>query len=55
MPPNETKTLVGAIVNLANEKNHIITLFQDKVAAFTTTFNSLIISLCDMLLDYKFY
>ena len=55
MPPNETRTIVGAAVNPANETNQIISLSQDKVIALTTTLNSLHMSHCDMLLGYKVY
>ena len=55
IPPNETRTLVGAAVNPANETKQIISLFQDKVAALTTTLNSLHMSPCDILLGYKVY
>ena len=54
-PPNETRTLVGATVNPANETKQIISLFQDKVSALTTTLNSLHMSPCDTLLRHKFY
>ena len=55
MPQNETRTLVGAVVNLAIENKQIVSLFQDKVAALTTTLNSLHVSPCDMLLGHKVY
>ena len=55
MSPNETRTLVGSAVNPANETKKIISLFQDKVAALTTTLNSSHICLCDMLLEYDVY
>ena len=51
--PNETRTLVGAAVNRANETNKIIALFQDKVVSLTTNLNSLSMSPCDILLGYK--
>ena len=50
---NETRTLVGAAVNPAKETKQIISLFQDKVSALTTTLNSLHMSPCDTLLSYK--
>ena len=55
MPTNETRTLVGAAVNIATETKQSITLFQDKVALLTTALNSLIMTHCDMLLGYKVY
>ena len=55
MPQNETRTLVGAVVNLAIENKQIVSLFQDKVAALTTTLNSLHTSPCDILLEHKVY
>ena len=55
IPPNETRTLVGAAVNPSNETTQIISLFQDKVAALTTTLNYLHMSPCDVLLGHKFY
>ena len=55
MPPNETRTIFDVAVNPANETKQIIYLFKDKVAALTTTLNSLHVSCCNMLLVYKVY
>ena len=55
IPTNETSTHVGAVVNPANETKKIISLFQDKVVTLTTTFNSLHMSPCNILLGYKVY
>ena len=42
-------------MNPAKETKQIIFLFQDQVAALTTTLNSLQMSPCDMLLGCKVY
>ena len=55
MPPNGTRMLVATEVNPANETKQIISLFQDKVAALTTTLNHLHMSHYDILRSYKVY
>ena len=50
IPPNEIRTLVGTSMSTANETNQIIALFQDNVAALTSTIKWLSMSPCDMLL-----
>ena len=53
--PNENRKFVGATVNPSNEKNHITSLFQDRLEELTTKLNSLRMSPCNVLLIYKVY
>ena len=53
MSPNEIRTLVGAVVNPANETKQIMSLIQDRVAALTTKLSSLHMHPYDILRGYK--
>ena len=53
IPPNETRKLVGAMVNPANESKHVVLIFQYKVAALASKLNSLLMHPCDVLIGHK--